>query len=119
MVTSGGPGFRRGGGNPNDTVPVLAIAARLADVPVYLDGVGTAKALNTVLVRSQVDGKLMKIDFKEGQEVAQGSVITSIAGVRVNDVTEVQRIINDVPPDRIALEVAGRQEVIASTIAAE
>jgi S1-C subfamily serine protease len=51
---------------------------------------------------------------KEG--VAQGSVITSIAGVRVSDVTEVQRIINDVPPDRIALEVAGRQEVIASTI---
>jgi multidrug efflux system membrane fusion protein len=73
-----GPGFRRGGGNPNDTVPVLAVAARLADVPVYLDGVGTAKALNTVLVRSQVDGKLMKIGFKEGQEVTQGSVIAKI-----------------------------------------
>ena len=74
-----GPGgFRRGGGNPNDTVPVLAVAARLADVPVYLDGVGTAKALNTVLVRSQVDGKLMKIAFKEGQEVTQGSVIAKI-----------------------------------------
>jgi multidrug efflux system membrane fusion protein len=74
-----GPGgFRRGGGNPNDTVPILAIAARLADVPVYLDGVGTAKALNTVLVRPQVDGKLMKIDFTEGQEVTQGSVIAKI-----------------------------------------
>jgi multidrug efflux system membrane fusion protein len=73
-----GPGFRRGGGNPNDTVPVLAIAARLADVPVYLDGVGTAKALNTVTVRSQVDGKLMKIAFKEGQEVTAGSVIAKI-----------------------------------------
>jgi membrane fusion protein, multidrug efflux system len=72
------PGFRRGGGNPNDTVPVLAIAARLADVPVYLDGVGTAKALNTVTVRSQVDGKLMKIAFKEGQEVEQGSLIAKI-----------------------------------------
>ncbi len=72
------PAFRRGGGNPTDTVPVLAITARLADVPVYLDGVGTAKALNTVTVRSQVDGKLMKIAFKEGQEVAQGSVIAKI-----------------------------------------
>jgi multidrug efflux system membrane fusion protein len=71
-------GFRRGGGNPNDTVPVLAIPARLADVPVYLDGVGTAKALNTVTVRSQVDGKLMKIAFKEGQEVTQGSIIAKI-----------------------------------------
>jgi multidrug efflux system membrane fusion protein len=72
------PGFRRGGGNPNDSVPVLAIAARQADVPVYLDGVGSAKALNTVTVRSQVDGKLMKIAFKEGQEVTQGSVIAKI-----------------------------------------
>jgi membrane fusion protein, multidrug efflux system len=74
----GGPGFRRGGGNVNDSVPVLAIAARLADVPVYLDGVGTAKALNTVTVRPQVDGKLMKIAFKEGTEVTQGSVIAKI-----------------------------------------
>jgi multidrug efflux system membrane fusion protein len=72
------PGFRRGGGNPNDTVPVLASAARLADVPVYLDGVGTAKALNTVLVRPQVDGKLMRIMFTEGQEVTEGSVIAKI-----------------------------------------
>jgi multidrug efflux system membrane fusion protein len=73
-----GPGFRRGGGNPNDTVPILASVARLADVPVYLDGVGTAKALNTVTVRPQVDGKLMKIMFTEGQEVTQGSVIAKI-----------------------------------------
>jgi multidrug efflux system membrane fusion protein len=73
-----GPGFRRGGGNPNDTVPVLASVARLADVPVYLDGVGTAKALNTVTVRPQVDGKLMKVMFSEGQEVTQGSVIAKI-----------------------------------------
>ncbi|HEY6259254.1 MAG TPA: efflux RND transporter periplasmic adaptor subunit [Xanthobacteraceae bacterium] len=72
------PGFRRGGNNGGDPVPVLATAARTADVPVYLDGVGTAKALNTVTVRSQVDGKLMKIDFKEGQEVKQGDVVAKI-----------------------------------------
>jgi multidrug efflux system membrane fusion protein len=59
-------------------VPVLVTTARAADVPVYLDGVGTAKALNTVLVRSQVDGKLMKIDFTEGHEVKEGSVIAKI-----------------------------------------
>ena len=51
--------------------------------------------------------------------VAQGSIITSIAGVRVSDVTELQRIVNDVPPEQIALEVAGRQETIASTSATE
>jgi len=50
---------------------------------------------------------------KEG--VAAGSVITSISGVKLNDVTDLQRVVNDVPPERIALEVAGRQELIAST----
>jgi multidrug efflux system membrane fusion protein len=74
----GRPGFRRGGGNPADTVPVLAALARLADVPVYFDGVGTAKALNTVTVRPQVDGKLIKIMFSEGQEVPKGFVIAKI-----------------------------------------
>src|SRR6202022_5052466 len=76
------PGSKRSaagsGGAATDAVPVLVVAAKSADVPVYLDGVGTAKALNTVTVRPQVDGKLMKIAFKEGQEVQQGSVIAKI-----------------------------------------
>jgi multidrug efflux system membrane fusion protein len=57
---------------------VLATAAKLADVPVYLDGVGTTKALNTVTVRPQVDGKLMKVLFKEGQDVERGYVLAEI-----------------------------------------
>jgi multidrug efflux system membrane fusion protein len=73
-----GPGFRRGGGNANDSVPVVASLAKLADVPVYFDGVGTAKALNTVTVRPQVDGKLIKIMFTEGQEVPKGFVVAKI-----------------------------------------
>ena len=52
---------------------------------------------------------------KEG--VGAGSVITSISGVKLSDVTDLQRVVNDVPPERIALEVAGRQELIASSIA--
>ena len=51
--------------------------------------------------------------FKEG--VVQGSVITSLAGVQLRDVTDLQRVINDVPPERWALDVSGRQEVVAST----
>jgi multidrug efflux system membrane fusion protein len=66
------------GGPAADLVPVLAIAAKSADVPVYLDGVGTAKALNTVTVRSQVDGKLINISFTEGQDVEQGYVLAKI-----------------------------------------
>jgi multidrug efflux system membrane fusion protein len=68
-------GRSRGGDGP---VPVLAAPASVADVPVYLDGVGTIRALNTVTVRSQVDGKLMKISFREGQDVARGYVLAEI-----------------------------------------
>lgn len=71
-------GGRRGGPPPSDPVPVLVAAARVADVPVYLDGVGTAKALNTVTVRSQVDGRIVDIYFTEGQDVPKGYVLAKI-----------------------------------------
>ena len=71
-------GGRRGGPPTSEPVPVLATAARAADVPVYLDGVGTAKALNTVTVRSQVDGKIINISFTEGQDVPAGFVLAKI-----------------------------------------
>ena len=61
-----------------DPVPVLAIDARIADIPVYLDGVGTARALNTVTVRPQVEGKLISITFTEGQDVPKGFVLAKI-----------------------------------------
>ncbi len=57
---------------------MLATPAQTADVPVYLDGVGTAKALNTVTVRPQVDGKLIKVAFVEGQDVEKGFVLAKI-----------------------------------------
>src|SRR5262245_39389188 len=59
-------------------VPVIDAAARLADVPVYLNGVGTAKARNTVTVRAQVDGRIMSLKFKEGQDVKRGDVLALI-----------------------------------------
>ncbi len=68
----------RGRSAGDGPVPVLVTAARLADVPVYLDGVGTAKALNTVTVRPQVEGKLISVNFKEGQDVQKGYVLARI-----------------------------------------
>ncbi len=59
-------------------VPVLAAEAKKADVPVYFDGVGSSRALNTVTVRAQVDGKLMSVNFKEGQDVDQDFVLAEI-----------------------------------------
>jgi multidrug efflux system membrane fusion protein len=69
---------RRGGPVPSEAVPVLAAAARTADVPVHLDGVGTARALRTVTVRPQVEGKLVSILFTEGEDVAKGAVLAKI-----------------------------------------
>jgi membrane fusion protein, multidrug efflux system len=63
---------------PDLPVPVLAAAPRIQDVPVYLDGVGAVRALNNVLVRSQVDGKLIAVNFTEGQDVTKGDVLAEI-----------------------------------------
>jgi membrane fusion protein, multidrug efflux system len=73
-------GFRKKGfgANSTDQVPVLAIDARTADVPVYLDGVGTARATNTVTVRAQVEGKLIAVLFQEGQDVTKGFLLAKI-----------------------------------------
>jgi multidrug efflux system membrane fusion protein len=68
---------RRGGGT-NGPVPVLVSEAQTMNVPVYLDGVGTTKALNTVTVLPQVDGKLIKVLFNEGQDVPKGFVLAEI-----------------------------------------
>ncbi len=70
--------FGRGAGRPDAAVPVLAATPRVQDVPVYLDGVGSVKALNTVTVRPQVDGKLISINFKDGQDVKAGDVLAEI-----------------------------------------
>ncbi len=59
-------------------VPVLIAAAATADVPVYLNAVGTTKAYNTVTVHSQVDGKLIAVNFKEGQDVKKGDILAQI-----------------------------------------
>jgi len=71
---------RRAGrlGADNGPVPVLAASAQKADVPVYLDAVGTIRALNTVTVRPQVDGKLLKVGFKEGDDVKKGDLLAQI-----------------------------------------
>src|SRR3954464_2281889 len=72
------PRFGRGGGGDDGPVPVVAALAKRSDVPVYLDGVGTIRALNTVTVRSQVDGKLLSVNYTEGQQVERGYVLARI-----------------------------------------
>lgn len=77
----GGGGRRRGGAGGGEGQPpaaVIAVPAKLADVPIYLESVGTARPLNSVTVRPQVDGQLIEIRFREGQEVKKGDVLARI-----------------------------------------
>lgn len=58
--------------------PVTVAQARVADVPVTIDAVGAVQALNTVTIRTQVDGRLIQLGFTEGQDVRKGDVIALI-----------------------------------------
>ena len=57
------------------SIPVVASAVRLGDMPVYLEGLGTVTAFNTVTVKPQVDGPLISVNFKEGQFVNKGDLL--------------------------------------------
>src|SRR5215470_1541 len=59
-------------------VPVVAQAVRPQDVPIYVTGIGTVQAFNTVTVRSRVDGQIDKIAFAEGQDVKAGDLLAQI-----------------------------------------
>jgi len=61
-----------------DPAPVGVAKVTRRDVPTYLEGLGTVIAYNTVLIRSQVDGQLMRLAVKEGQDVHAGDLLFEI-----------------------------------------
>ena len=62
----------------SQAVPVVVATAHRGNLPVYFDGLGTVTAFNTVLVKSRVDGQIVKINFTEGQYVKQGDALVEI-----------------------------------------
>lgn len=75
--------FRFGRGAPAGkfagmAMPVGVATARTGDIGIDLDALGTATPLRTVAVRSQVNGLLQSVNFREGQEVKQGDVLAQV-----------------------------------------
>ena len=59
-------------------VPVTATQVRRQDVAEFARGVGTVQAYNSVLIRARVDGTIVRIAFREGQDVRQGDLLAVI-----------------------------------------
>src|ERR1700746_4177633 len=85
LAGSGAFAFLHGSASKNSAVPPAAppvpiVAGTVAqhDVPIYLTGVGTVVAYNTVVVRSQIQGQLVSINFTEGQTVHAGDLLAQI-----------------------------------------
>jgi membrane fusion protein, multidrug efflux system len=79
----GGFGGRGGHGKGGDffgpmIAPVVITTAQKGDFPVYLIGLGSVTAFNTVTVHTRVDGQIMKVNFTEGQFVHQGDALIEI-----------------------------------------
>jgi multidrug efflux system membrane fusion protein len=68
-------GKGKGAGGP---IPVVAVKARTGSLDIYLNGLGTVTALNTVSIHTRVDGQLDKVSYTEGQTVQQGQLLCEI-----------------------------------------
>jgi membrane fusion protein, multidrug efflux system len=63
---------------PSPAIPVSVATVERRDVPIYLTGLGTVQAFNTVTVKTRVDGELIKVAFTEGQDVKAGDLLAQI-----------------------------------------
>jgi membrane fusion protein, multidrug efflux system len=64
--------------NTVPAIPVTVGTVTAADVPVFLHGIGSVQAFNTITIRSRVDGPIVRVDFVEGQEVEIGASLFQI-----------------------------------------
>lgn len=62
----------------NRAVPVTVTAVATKTMPIFINALGTVTAYNTVTVKSRVDGQLLSVNVREGQQVKQGQVLAMI-----------------------------------------
>jgi multidrug efflux system membrane fusion protein len=72
------PALSQSAARGGPAIPVVTNKARRADVPIFLTGLGTVQAFNSVLIKSRVDGQIVKIKFEEGKDVHAGDVLVEI-----------------------------------------
>jgi len=87
-------------------VPAVVATAQRRDVPIYLDGLGNVTAFRTVTVRSQVDGRLDRVLFKEGEPVKAGELLARIDPRPFQN--QLQQAMGALERDRAQLEAARR-----------
>jgi membrane fusion protein, multidrug efflux system len=74
------PAASKGGrqGLGQQAMPVAVASVESRDLPVYLTGLGSVEAFYTVLIKTRVDGQLVQVNFREGQEVKKGDLLVVV-----------------------------------------
>src|SRR5215475_14905430 len=76
--SSGDPKQQKAHAAGPHSVSVAVAPVQKQDVPVYLSGLGSVTAFNTANIKSRVDGQIMKVNFREGQDVREGELLIQI-----------------------------------------
>ena len=110
--------FREGA----QVIPVVEALAVRRDMAVWLDGLGTVQAFQTVTVKSMIDGPLIAVEFKEGQEIKAGEVMARVdqriyqASV---DNAVAKKALDEAALTNARLDLARYQKLVATSFATQ